>query len=84
MNQSQVISFTHLQLLEDPIFIPVSQLEQDRDGNPAEFSLIEEGMRKGETGICFIEKAKDGKARVRTSILSGDQDSMFNSMLLFY
>ncbi|RUS88477.1 hypothetical protein EGW08_003735 [Elysia chlorotica] len=49
-------------LLEDPIYIPISGLEQD-NGSPAEFSDIERAMINGETGVKFIEKARDGKAR---------------------
>ncbi|XP_069125986.1 LOW QUALITY PROTEIN: voltage-dependent calcium channel subunit alpha-2/delta-2-like [Argopecten irradians] len=50
-------------LLEDPIFIPISQLETDIDRNPAEFSLIEQDMRQGNTSYQHIPKSKDGKAR---------------------
>ncbi|GFR88739.1 voltage-dependent calcium channel subunit alpha-2/delta-2-like, partial [Elysia marginata] len=49
-------------LLEDPIYIPISGLEQD-NGSPAEFSEIEDAMIRGETGVKFIQKARDGKAR---------------------
>ena len=56
------------QLLEDPIFIPISQLEQDKDGKPEEFRIIETNMREGKVGSLLIEKAKDGQPRV--SLLS--------------
>ena len=60
------------QLLDDPIYIPISGLEQDKNGAPAEFSEIEDAMIRGETGVKFIEKARDGKARVSASISSTD------------
>lgn len=53
-----------LQLLEDPIFIPIHQLEQDKERQPAEFSKIEQALRQGKEGQLRIEKAIDGKPRV--------------------
>ena len=54
-----------LQLLEDPIFIPIQQLEKNTETNePEEFSEIERNMKLGKEGSLRIEKAKDGKPRV--------------------
>nr|KAI8754030.1 voltage-dependent calcium channel subunit alpha-2/delta-3-like [Biomphalaria glabrata] len=50
-------------LLEDPISIPISQLEQDKDGKPSEFSEIEEAMLEGRSGMKVIPKARGGKMR---------------------
>ncbi|CAL1539791.1 unnamed protein product [Lymnaea stagnalis] len=50
-------------LLEDPIYIPISGLEQDKDGNPPEFSEIEEAMLQGRSGSKVINKARDQKTR---------------------
>ncbi|XP_050400585.1 voltage-dependent calcium channel subunit alpha-2/delta-2 [Patella vulgata] len=50
-------------LLDDPIFIPISRLEQDNNGNPSEFSTILRDMKAGKTGTIRIEKAKGGKPR---------------------
>ncbi|XP_063400495.1 voltage-dependent calcium channel subunit alpha-2/delta-2-like [Mytilus trossulus] len=47
-------------LLEDPIFIPVSQLEMDNNGK---FSKVLKNMMIGREGMVEIEKAKDGKKR---------------------
>jgi hypothetical protein len=56
-----------LQLLEDPIFIPIQQLEKNTETNkPEEFSEIERNMKLGKEGSLRIEKAKDGKPRVCT------------------
>ncbi|KAL3869469.1 hypothetical protein ACJMK2_042147 [Sinanodonta woodiana] len=52
-------------LLEDPIFIPIHQLEQDKEGNPQEFSTIEQNMRAGKMGKLRIAKARDRIPRVR-------------------
>lgn len=50
-------------LVDDPIFIPISQLERDKDGNPPEFGLIEKEMKAGKTGQKRIEKSKQGYPR---------------------
>ncbi|XP_059149465.1 voltage-dependent calcium channel subunit alpha-2/delta-2-like [Physella acuta] len=50
-------------LLEDPIYIPISGLEQDKDGRPSEFSEIEDAMLQGLSGQKVINKARDGKTR---------------------
>ncbi|XP_021339819.1 uncharacterized protein LOC110441044 [Mizuhopecten yessoensis] len=57
-NQQKVVP-----LLEDPIFIPISQLEMDINRQPAEFSMIEQDMRQGKTSFKHIPRSKDGKAR---------------------
>ncbi|GFO18775.1 voltage-dependent calcium channel subunit alpha-2/delta-2-like [Plakobranchus ocellatus] len=66
-------------LLEDPIYIRISGLEQD-NGSPAEFSEIEDAMMRGETGVKFIEKARDGKARTYfyASILNKEYSFAFS------
>ncbi|XP_005108179.1 voltage-dependent calcium channel subunit alpha-2/delta-2 [Aplysia californica] len=67
-------------LLEDPIYIPISGLEQDKDGNPSEFSEIEEEMLHGETGMKILNKARDGKTRTYYygSILDKDYSFAFS------
>jgi len=52
------------QLLEDPIFIPIQQLEQDKERKPEEFNEIEQAMREGKVGQLRIEIARDGEPRV--------------------
>ena len=55
-----------LQLLEDPIFIPISQLEMHL-GKPAEFLELQKHMLAGETDMIRFPKARDGKPRVKLS-----------------
>ena len=55
------------QLLEDPIFIPISQLEMHL-GKPAEFLELQKQMLAGEIGMLKFPKARDGKARVRRMV----------------
>ncbi|GAU99492.1 hypothetical protein RvY_10486 [Ramazzottius varieornatus] len=43
-------------LLEDPIFITISQLEQDKNGEPWEFSDVERAMRNLEKGQKTVFK----------------------------
>lgn len=51
-------------LKEDPIFIPISQLEQDKDGNPRNFSVIERAMRAGLSGgVLYIPQARRGTSK---------------------
>ncbi|CAI9736897.1 Hypothetical predicted protein [Octopus vulgaris] len=50
-------------LVDDPIFIPISQLERDKDGNPPEFGIIEQEMKAGLTGQIRINESKHGDAR---------------------
>ena len=57
------VLFFFLQLLEDPIFIPIFELEM-HSGKPAEFLTLVERMQNGETGTIFFPKARDGKMRV--------------------
>ncbi|XP_067936801.1 voltage-dependent calcium channel subunit alpha-2/delta-1-like [Watersipora subatra] len=50
-------------LKEDPIFIPIFQLEKEMSGGtaPTNFSIVERGMRTGSTvGSVFVEDARDG------------------------
>lgn len=52
-----------MQLKEDPIFIPISQLEKEKSGGtaPANFSIIENGMRKGSSfGSLYVADARNG------------------------
>ncbi|EDO28538.1 predicted protein [Nematostella vectensis] len=44
------------ELVDDPIFIQISDLEQ-RDGEPKEFSKVQEAMMDGKTGSYRIENA---------------------------
>ena len=60
-----------LQLLEDPIFIPINQLEQNKKNQPEEFSVVEKAMRAGKQGSLRIEKAPGGKPRVSVYYFHG-------------
>ncbi|XP_041357381.1 VWFA and cache domain-containing protein 1-like [Gigantopelta aegis] len=64
-NQGETIYHPRLKpskgLLEDPIFIPISQLEIDKHGSPAEFSLIESEMRAGITNQIKVVTSKGPK-----------------------
>ncbi|PVD23318.1 hypothetical protein C0Q70_16586 [Pomacea canaliculata] len=51
-----------VQLLEDPIFIHINQLEMFK-GKPVEFQQLERHMMAGDTGNLHISKAIDGKPR---------------------
>ncbi|KAL4236042.1 hypothetical protein ACF0H5_004428 [Mactra antiquata] len=66
-NQGETIFHPKLKpstnLLEDPIFIPIQQLEKNKENQPEEFSEIERNMTLGKEGSKFIEKAIDGKPR---------------------
>ena len=53
-----------LQLVDDPIFIPIEQLEQ-KGGKPAEFSEVVREMKAGKTGHLRIKKARKGLGKVR-------------------
>ncbi|XP_074641618.1 voltage-dependent calcium channel subunit alpha-2/delta-2-like [Tubulanus polymorphus] len=63
-NQGQVIFHPLLKqsttLVDDPIFIPIRQLEQDKEGQPEHFNTVEENMRRGQTGKLFIKNARRG------------------------
>ncbi|XP_013386854.1 voltage-dependent calcium channel subunit alpha-2/delta-2 [Lingula anatina] len=50
-------------LLDDPIFIPISQLEQDKEGHPTEFSKVLSEMVQGETGHLRIENGRRGSPK---------------------
>ena len=63
-NDEQTCMLISVQLVDDPIFIPVSQLEQDKDGHPAEFSKVEADMKAGKTGHLHIQKARKGRRKV--------------------
>jgi hypothetical protein len=56
-----------LQLVNDPIFIPVEQLEQDKDGRPAKFSDVVRDMKASRTGNLVVPRARKGKGKVRQS-----------------
>ncbi|XP_064625749.1 voltage-dependent calcium channel subunit alpha-2/delta-2-like isoform X2 [Lineus longissimus] len=47
-------------LKDDPIFIPIHQLEQDKEGNPQEFSKVKDDMIKGIPGLKKIKNARRG------------------------
>ncbi|BFY99384.1 hypothetical protein BsWGS_02424 [Bradybaena similaris] len=49
-------------LLEDPIIIPISQLEQD-NGKPQEFDMIKMDMLQGKTGSMVIKNPKGSNTR---------------------
>ncbi len=48
--------------MEDPIFIPIEQLEQDKEG----FSQIVMDMVAGKTGSLRVEQARKGRGKVST------------------
>ncbi|KAK2155924.1 hypothetical protein LSH36_227g06072 [Paralvinella palmiformis] len=48
-------------LVDDPIFIPIQHLEQDKDRNPPEFSQVIKDMTAGKTGHIRVEKARKGR-----------------------
>lgn len=47
---------------EDPIFIPIFQLEKEKGGGkaPANFSIVEMGMRQGRVGSLYVADAGRG------------------------
>ncbi len=51
------------QLVDDPIFIPIEQLEQ-KGGKPAAFSEVVSEMKAGHTGHKRIENARKGRGKV--------------------
>ena len=57
-----------LQLVDDPIFIPIEQLEQ-KGGKPAEFSEVVREMKAGKTGHLRIKKARKGLGKVRSVVV---------------
>lgn len=51
------------QLKEDPIFIPILQLEKEKSGGkaPTNFSVVEDGMRTGSSvGSVYVKDARKG------------------------
>jgi len=54
-----------VQLVTDPIFIPIEQLEQDKDGNPKEMSQVIKEMKDGLTGSMKIPRARKAKGKVK-------------------
>jgi voltage-dependent calcium channel alpha-2/delta-3 len=50
--------------VNDPIFIPIEQLEQDKDGRPAKFSDVVKDMKAGRTGSLTVPRARKGKGKV--------------------
>ncbi|XP_002735490.2 VWFA and cache domain-containing protein 1-like [Saccoglossus kowalevskii] len=68
-------------LVDDPIFIPISKLEQ-RDGKPAAFAEVEAAMRRGESGSKTIEDAYRGLPKARIfSYLTIDDGEEFPGRL---
>lgn len=55
--------------MDDPIFIPIEQLEQ-KGGEPEEFTEVIAAMKAGLTGHVKIERAQRGKAKVNHSVAS--------------
>ena len=47
-----------MQIIEDPIAVPITKLEQDIHGNPKEFNQVLEKMVKGEEGEIRITNAR--------------------------
>lgn len=43
--------------MEDPIAVPITKLEQDKYGNPKDFSLVVKEMLEGKDGKIKIENA---------------------------
>ena len=52
-------------MVDDPIFIPILQLEMDKKGHPAEFAQVVKDMQLGKTGRIRIENARKGRGKVR-------------------
>ena len=52
----------YTQLKEDPLFIPINQLEKEMCGGeePANFSIVETGMRQGYMGSLFVPEGRGG------------------------
>jgi len=55
------------QLVNDPIFIPIEQLEMNKDGQPVEFLNIIKEMKAGKTGSIKVPRARKGKGKVSPS-----------------
>jgi hypothetical protein len=53
-----------LQLVEDPIFIPIEQLEQ-KGGEPKEFTEVVAAMKAGKTGQMQMNHTQGGKVGYR-------------------
>ena len=43
--------------MEDPIAVPIKDLEQDKNGNPKEFNLLMKDMMEGKQGKLRIVNA---------------------------
>lgn len=43
--------------MEDPIAVPIKDLEQDKNGNPKEFNQLMKNMTEGKTGKIRIVNA---------------------------
>ena len=50
--------------MDDPIFIPIEQLEMNKDGQPAAFSQVIHDMKAGITGQKVIKNARKGIGKV--------------------
>ena len=60
-----------LQLVNDPIFIPIEQLEMNKDGQPVEFLDVMREMKAGHTGSITVPRARKAKGKVRARARSG-------------
>lgn len=62
---------------EDPIFIPIFQLEKEKSGGeaPTNFSVVESGMRQGHMGSLYVADA--GKGVPATYFYAALNDSEF-------
>ena len=47
--------FILIKIMEDPIAVPITKLEQDKYGNPKDFSLVVKEMLEGNDGKIKIE-----------------------------
>ena len=59
----QNTTYSLFQLVDDPIFIPIEQLEQ-KDGKPEEFSSVVQDIKAGKTGHLRIEKGRKAVHKV--------------------
>ena len=52
--------------MEDPIAVPMKDLEQDKNGNPKEFNQLMKNMTEGKTGKIRIVNANRLLPKVKT------------------
>jgi hypothetical protein len=55
--------------MEDPIAVPITKLEQDKYGNPKDFSLVVKEMLEGNDGKIKIENANRLLPKVKLKII---------------